>query len=86
MDSSDFLKPKEFAAYAGLGIATVYRYLNRGVLPSEQLIPGGRRMIPRDALSQARSQSKEATPPSDRTSTGLPGPQPRWKRRKPEAR
>jgi excisionase family DNA binding protein len=86
-----YLSPKEFAALTGLGIATVYRYVRSGQVPSEQ--PAGfkgRLMIPRDALDQFEGDTASPaadpghpTPPTGGTPQRLSGPSAKWRRRAP---
>lgn len=87
------LTPKEFAERTGLSPATVQRYLADGRLPKYQ--PGGKRsrvLIPWHALdgliltvqSSDRSDDKPTSKPdADTKPPGMPGPRPRWQRRRP---
>lgn len=86
-----FLSPEEFAAYTGLGLATVRRRIKAGHLPTYQ--PGGkgsRVLIPADALAAGNPNVPGTQPgtlspaPSDAaTSAATPstprrcGPRPR---------
>lgn len=83
------LSPAEFALEAGLGIATVRRYVKAGKLPKVQ--PGGERcrvMIPRSALTSATRSSAANLDPQRVIATDAVaetpinrkrrGPTPRW--------
>jgi hypothetical protein len=89
-----FLSPQEFSRASGLSLATVHRYLKNGRLPFRQ--PAGARgriLIPVAALAAAVAGSEQPRPvaPTSESytlahppigSTRLPGPRPRWTRRR----
>lgn len=91
---AQFLSPARFAGMSGLSLATVYRRLTDGSLPSVQL--GGkssRRLIPVDALdrliqpttpaAQPTAEPPPETPTQGPAAPELPGPAPRWRRKPP---
>jgi hypothetical protein len=87
MEPKNYCSPAEFSRRSGLSVATVRRYLRRGLLPHVQ--PGGRRhriLIRCDAAEQFRhppaAQPRAEADPPDAPSkpTPLSGPVPRWLR------
>src|SRR5262249_18353256 len=91
---SDWLSPDEYGRRARLSIATVRRYLASGLLPKYQ--PGGHRCairIPASALNPHTLTQDQESPsklsagsasPGLAKASELPGPAPRWKRRRIE--
>ncbi len=85
-----FYSPRQFAAFSGLALATIRRYLAEGRLPFVQPAgPRGRVLIPRDALGTVAPQAvapvashapQSALRPS-RAASRPAGPLPRWLRR-----
>jgi len=81
-----FLSPTEFSQLAGVSLATVHRYLKRGLLACWQ--PAGKRgriLIPISALASilgvsAAGNVTETTPQPalESPSSTLSGPRPRW--------
>jgi len=86
----EWLSPEEFAAYSGLAIATVRRRVKDKLLPSVQLGgPHCRVLIRKTALEELSGDEPKTppiTPPSADSAYDpdekLPGPLPRWKRRR----
>jgi hypothetical protein len=94
MDARRYVSVQEFVQLSGLSLATIHRYLKRGIL--RHLQPGGRHsriLIPSDALEMdtpsaaepKRSASTAPPAPAVNTQplddeTRLPGPRPQWKR------
>ena len=86
----DWLTPKQFAGYSTLSLPTVRRRLKANQLPHVQL--GGFRcriLIHKSALAQLSSDKlnnpSNAPPnvaPASQPDKELPGPLPRWKRRR----
>lgn len=83
-----FLSPAEFSQRAGVSLATVHRYLKRGLLPCWQ--PAGKRgriLIPISALasilsvpSAGNADGSAVGPTPESPSSNLSGPRPRWAR------
>ena len=83
-----FLSPSEFSRRSGLSLATVHRYLKRGLLPCWQ--PAGKRgriLIPISALesilgvsSTGNANGTTPGPTPESPSSTLSGPRPRWAR------
>lgn len=92
MSTQSFYSPQEFATLTGLSIATVHRYRKAGKLPFLQPGgPGGRILIPANALDQfihavkveaSPGASTEPAPNTGSVSKVAPrsGPTPRWLR------
>jgi hypothetical protein len=93
-NEQDCVSPKDFVRLSGLSLSTVRRYLKDGRLPKFQF--GGDRcrvLIPRDALTQVRSngiknedgtQAEPLSVPSSIPPEHAPkrsGPKPRWQGR-----
>jgi hypothetical protein len=84
-----FLSPREFSWGSGLSLATIHRYLKRGLLPSRQ--PAGKRgriLIPISALESIPGLSATGNfngstpvPSPESPSSTLSGRRPRWARR-----
>jgi excisionase family DNA binding protein len=53
-----FLSINEVAFELGVHRRTVGRLLDKGILESRQFVPGGRRLIPREALEELRRRPK----------------------------
>jgi len=78
-----YVSPQEFSAISGLSLATVYRRLRDGSLPSIQLGPKKSRvLISLDAaerlVSAAPNAGDPSLPPSDEAPKPISGPRPKW--------
>lgn len=79
-----YLTVSQFATANNLSVATVRRYIHRGILDHKQLGGKGHRiLVPADALDQPEeslisgSNSSAKAEPT-KSPERLPGPQPRW--------